>query len=268
MRGLGIAGSGRAARRFLSRLQAAGIGAAGFGLPAPGVGQGQRTADDAEGFTRGLTTLILVPADIAEAEALLFEAQGFAKRVPTLRTIVIVATLSPRYVRALRGRIAAGIALIDAPFSGTMRAAEEGRLSFFLGGSREEIARLAPVFGQLGRKTIRMGSFGTAMAAKVMNDFLAASSTAMTRIALDWAEAQGIEEFKLLEMTGGHFAGLSLSGYDLVDFGAGGHGTDDCITTLVQEVEAALDTALAAAHLTPPRALDDVFRSIKARPLH
>lgn len=268
MRGLGIAGSGRAARPFLSRLQSAGIVAAGFGLPAPGTGTRDRAADGCEGFARGLTTLILVPADIAEAEALLFEAQGFAKRVPSLRTIVIAATLSPHYVRALRGRIAAGIALVDAPFSGTMRAAEEGRLSFFLGGGKDEIAGLAPVFGQLGRKVIRMGGFGTAMAAKVMNDFLAASSTAMTRIALDWAEAQGIEDAQLLDMTDGLFSGLTLTGYDLTDYGAGGHASDDCITTLVKEVEAALDTALAGAHLTPPRALEDVFRSMKTRPLH
>ncbi|WP_347311093.1 NAD(P)-binding domain-containing protein [Defluviimonas sp. SAOS-178_SWC] len=263
MRGLGIAGSGRAARPFLSRLQAAGIGAASFAVPGSGAGPLDR-----DGFARGLTTLILVPADIAEAEALLFEAQGFAKRVPSLKTVVIAATLSPRYVRALRGRIAASIALVDAPYSGTMRAAEEGRLSFFLGGGKDEIASLAPIFGQLGHKAARMGGFGTAMAAKVMNDFLAASTTAMTRIALDWAEAQGIEDAQLLDMTECLFSGRALPGCDMVDYGAGCLASDDCIATLVKEVESALDTALAGAHLTPPRALDDVFRSMKARPLH
>lgn len=268
MRGLGIAGSGRTARPFFSRLQAAGLDASSFGNPPAGPTAFERPANDAEAFARGLSTLILVPVDIAEAESLLFETQGFAKRAPALKTIVICATLSPRYVRALRGRIPNHIALIDAPHVGTLRAAEEGRLSFFLGGDRDEIARLSPVFGHLGRKLVRMGGFGTAMAAKVMNDFLAASSNAMTRIALDWAEAQGIEDAPLLEMTGDVFSGLTVPGFDLADFGKGGHGSDHCITSLVKEVESALDTALAGAHLTPPRALDDVFRHMKARPLH
>lgn len=250
MAGLGIAGSGRAARPFLARLRAGGL------APRP-----------AAGGLAGLTTLIIVPRDIGECEALLFEAEGFAKTAPDLHTIVIASTLSPRYVRALRGRIRAGIALVDAPFTGTQRAAEEGRLTFFLGGRKEDISRLAPIFDRLGAKAIRMGGFGAAMAAKVMNDFLAASSNAMTRIALDWAEAQGIDEARLLGITG-ETLGLPAPGIDAGDQAPAGAAGDDCVNALVREVEIALDNALAGAHLTPPRALEDVFRGLRQRHLH
>lgn len=248
MGGLGIAGSGRVARTFLSRLRAGGVAA----RPA------------AEDLSQ-LRTLLLVPSTIGECESLLFEAEGFAKKAPSLQIIVIAATLSPRYVRALRGRIRAEVALVDAPFTGTLRAAEEGRLSFFVGGRKEEVERLAPLFDRLGVKTIRMGGFGAAMAAKVMNDFLAASSNAMTRIALDWAEAQGIDEARLLDIAGATLGGRAPVGSEAVDPGA---SCDDCVTALVREVEIALDNALAGAHLTPPRALEDVFRGLKQRHLH
>lgn len=268
MRGIGIAGSARVARPFLARLHAAGITAEAFGLaPLDGAGH-EASAADAQAFADGLSCLIIAPRGIAETEALLFEGPAFAKRAARLETIVIAATLSPRYVRALRGRIDARIALIDAPFSGSFRAAEEGRLSFFLGGDEDEIGRIATVFDQIGHQATRMGGFGTAMAAKVMNDFLAASATALTRIALDWAEAQGIDEARLIEMTGDTLDGLLLPGHDIADPVAPESGTADCVTTLVREVETALDTALKGAHLTPPHKVQEMFRSMKSRALH
>lgn len=260
MHALGIAGSGRATRSFMSRLHKAGIQVSTCGLSPTADGQ----ADDGTGFAAGLRTLIIVPRDINEAEGLLFEGQKLAKNTPGLKTIVIAATLSPRYVRALRGRISDGIALVDAPFSGTPRAAEEGRLSFFLGGPKEEIAQLMPIFDLLGRQVVRMGGFGAAMAAKVMNDFLAASSNAMTRLALDWAEAQGIDEARLLDMSGNLLEGLTMPGYDLMD----GSSNEDSVSTLVRDVENALDSALTGAHLTPPRSMEKIFRGMKARALH
>jgi 3-hydroxyisobutyrate dehydrogenase-like beta-hydroxyacid dehydrogenase len=250
MSGLGIAGSGRAARTFLARLRATGF------APRP-------AAEDLP----GLKTLLLVPRDIGECETLLFEAEGFARNAPALQTIVLLATLSPRYVRALRGRIRAEIALVDAPFSGSIRAAEQGALTFFVGGRREDVDRIAPIFDRLGAKAIRMGGFGAAMAAKVMNDFLAASSNAMTRIALDWAEAQGIDEARLLDVTGETLGGLALPD-DTGGHAPAGPGGDEGVTALVREVEIALDNALAGAHLTPPRALEDVFRGLRQRHLH
>lgn len=264
MRAVAIAGSGRAARSFLERLRSAGIEAIKIDLPqGPELSGETHSVSDAHVPDRA-HTLVIVPRDIAETEALLFERQGLAHRLPGLKAIIVAATLSPRYVRALRGRIPDSIALVDAPFSGTPRAADEGRLTFFLGGPKDEIERLTPLFDLLGRHTLRMGGFGTAMAAKVMNDFLAASSHAMTRLALDWAEAQGIDESRILDMSGNLLAGLTMPGYDVMD----ATSEDASISALVCDVEAALDSALTGAHLTPPRSIEQIFRGMKTRPLH
>lgn len=249
--GLGVAGTGRAARPFLALLQSAGLG------PRPAAELGS-----------SLGVLLLVPADIGECEALLFETDAFAKAYARLETIVIAGTLSPRYVRALRGRIAPSVALIDAPFSGSQRACEQGRVSFFVGGRKDDIHRVAPVFDRLGRQRVRMGGFGTAMAAKVMNDFLAASASTMTRVALDWAEAQGIDEERLLDMAGTTLGTMAAAHVDPADHAGVGPNGDESMTSLVRDVEIALDNALAGAHLTPPRALEDVFRGLKPRHLH
>lgn len=254
MDGLAVAGSARAAREFVARLNASGCGVETPSRAAPGGGLGD-----------GVRTLVIVPRDLAECEALLFETEAFARRRPALETIVIAATLSPRYMRALRGRIEPSVVLIDAPYYGPGHTPDGGRLSFFLGGRTEDIARLQPLFDMLGRRSVRMGCFGAATAAKVMNDFLAASSNAMTRIALDWAEAQGIDETRLVDVAGETLGSLAAQMHDLPD---GALGSDESVTALVREVEGALDSALAGAHLTPPRALEDVFRGLRQRHLH
>lgn len=266
MAALGIAGSGRVARSFATRLGEAGLEVRTFGI-ATVDSPADRSARAAQRFASGLKTLILVPADIAETEALLFEEQAFARNPKSLTTIVIAATLSPRYVRALRGRIDPKIALVDAPVIGTGRSADRGALTVFVGGSPEAIETLAPVFGKIARKTVRMGGFGAAMAAKVMNDFLAATTSAVTRIALDWAEAQGIDEARIVELAGRGGEGAETP-EDAPTFCPIGKATEDSITLLVNEVEHAFDAALAGAHLTPPRAYEDLMRSAKARHLH
>ena len=266
MNGIGIAGSGRIARSFAARTVEAGIKVNTFGVRTPD-GIADRSARAAQRFAAGLQTLILVPADIAETEALLFEEQGLARNIKSLRTIVIAATLSPRYVRALRGRIDGQVTLIDAPVIGDGRAADEGRVTMFLGGPQDGIAALRPLFDVIARKTIRMGGFGSAMAAKVMNDVLAATTPAVTRIALDWAEAQGIDEARIVELAGRGGEGAETP-EDAPTFCPIGQQTEESISLLIHEVENAFDTALAGAHLTPPRAFEDLMRNAKARHLH
>ena len=45
----------------------------------------------------------------------------------------------------------------------------------------------------MGAHFHRMGAFGAGMQAKVLNNLLAASNTAMTRLVLDWADAAGYD---------------------------------------------------------------------------
>lgn len=224
---------------------------------------------DPKSFANGLRTLIAVPSDIGDMEALLFSTQRLAEAAPFLERIVIAATLSPRYVRALRGRIRSSIALIDAPYSGTLRSAEMGRIGFFVGGEEEVINDLRPVFDTLGSRTIRMGGFGTATAAKVLNDLLAASSTALTRIALDWAEAQGIDEERIFNLTEAALGpGLLLPGLGSAQSDRTDPGSGDAVAALVESVEVALDQACSEAHLNPPHTMISPVHGQRMRALH
>jgi 3-hydroxyisobutyrate dehydrogenase-like beta-hydroxyacid dehydrogenase len=217
----------------------------------------------------GVTALLFLPRDIMESERLLFETEAWAKTLPTLQTIIIAATLSPRYVRALRGRIARRINLIDAPVIGAQRTVESGQASFLVGGPVDALDRLQPLFALLGTNTTRMGDFGTAMAAKALQDCLSAASSALTRSALDWAEAQGIEETRLVPLLEATFGGgIRRSLTDPATLVANALPGDNAGAVLVKNVGSALDTALKGQHLNPPRGFDGAFASVRTRHLH
>jgi 3-hydroxyisobutyrate dehydrogenase len=257
---LGIAGSNPAAASFLIRLRNAGVEPRVFS-PCPGEETGAQDL-------ASLRVLILMPNDILESEALLFETAAFARKAPDLETIILSATLSPRYVRALRARISKKIALIDAPVVGSLRQVETEQPTLLLGGAPEAIAKLKPIFDILARSCTVMGGFGTAMAAKALQDCLAAATSAMTRSAVDWAEAQGIEEARLtelLEVTFGRHMPCARDPAALITKALPG---DNAGAVLVRNVEAALDTALAGVHLNPPRNFEQAIATIRARLLH
>lgn len=253
---------------MLEALVRAGMDAKGFDiLPASEYGQSAHLmSDDPQTFSEGLRILITVVRDTAQTDEVLFGTQGFIERARSLETVIVCSTLSPRYALALRDRIPSRIALVDAPMSGASIAAREGRLSFMLGGSADDLDRLQPLFDVMGRYFHRMGPYGAGMAAKVLNNLLAASSTAMTRLVLEWADALSIDEDRLLSVIDTSSGQNWLaSGFDTIEFARDGHEPDNSIAILVKDVESALDTAPPGADLALPRAVQERLRSLKPR---
>ena len=59
---------------------------------------------------------------------------------------------------ASRLAVERGVALVDAPVSGTRQPAEEGKLVVLASGPDEAIERATPVFDAVGAKTVRLGT--------------------------------------------------------------------------------------------------------------
>ncbi|MGH1331443.1 MAG: NAD(P)-dependent oxidoreductase [Paracoccaceae bacterium] len=263
--GVGLAGCGIMGGPMLGALLRAGIEARGFDIrPASDFGPlAPHICNDVAGFSKGLKTLLTVVRDIAQTEALLFEDQALST-APQLETIIICSTISPRYTRDLRARIPARIALIDAPMSGAQIAAIEGRLSFMLGGDAGDLARCQPLFSAMGAHFHRMGGFGAGMQAKVLNNLLAASHTAMTRLVLDWGHEAGLDPRALLDMIETSSGQNWLaSGFEQIEFAKLGHTPDNTIAIIVKDVASALDAAPEGADTALPEAVQAAIRALK-----
>lgn len=247
---------------MLAALRAAGLPARGYDVVPM---DSPHITDDIAVFSEELDTLITVVRDIDQTEAVLFGEQNFAA-IPSLIRIIICSTLSPKYVKSLRARIPSHIALIDAPMSGAQIAAQEARLSFMLGGDASEIDAAMPLFHAMGKHFHRMGDYGAGMQAKVLNNLLAASNTAMTRLILDWADAADLDISALLDLI--HTSSGQnwfASGFNSIEFARDGHAPDNTIAILVKDVASALDAAPEGADTSLPETVQRLIRELKPR---
>jgi 3-hydroxyisobutyrate dehydrogenase-like beta-hydroxyacid dehydrogenase len=118
----------------------------------------------------------------------------------------------------------------------------------------------------MGKHFHRMGGFSAGMQAKVLNNLLAASNTAMTRLVLDWADAAGIDERRLLDLI--HTSSGQnwfASGFDQIEFACDGLEPGNTIAILVKDVASALDAAPEGADTSLPRTVQEAIRQLKPR---
>ncbi len=80
----------------------------------------------------------------------------------------------------------AGAAFLDAPFTGSKLAAQNGKLCYYTGGSTEVLERARPVLEVSSAKIVHLGGIGDAMVLKIVTNLV----TAVTVKAL--AEAAAI----------------------------------------------------------------------------
>ncbi|GAA6181331.1 NAD(P)-dependent oxidoreductase [Shimia sp. NS0008-38b] len=265
--GIGLAGCGRMGAPMLRALQRAGFDAKGFDVRSAS-DLGIRSTDllPLKDFAASLRVLFTVVRDIPQTDDVLFGGQNLISCAPNLTTVVISSTLSPRYVRSLRERVPEHIALLDAPMSGAAIAAQDARLSFMLGGAPEDIAQLQPLFDAMGKNFHNMGAFGAGMQAKVLNNLLAASNTAMTRLVLDWADASDIDETALLSLIHTSSGQNWLaSGFNDIEFARDGWHEDNTIGILTKDVASALDAAPQGADTTLPETIRQAIFSLTPR---
>ena len=118
----------------------------------------------------------------------------------------------------------------------------------------------------MGTHFHKLGPYGSGMQAKVLNNLLAASSTAMTRLVLDWAEAAGLDEDALLALI--HTSSGQnwfASNFNDIEFARDGYAQDNTIGILVKDVESALDAAPNGADLDLPRLIQSAIRNLRLR---
>ena len=75
---------------------------------------------------------------------------------------------------------AAGYAMVDAPVSGGIAAADSGTLTFMVGGTDEAFARAREILDKMGKAVIHAGGPGSGQAAKICNNMLLGASMVAT----------------------------------------------------------------------------------------
>jgi 3-hydroxyisobutyrate dehydrogenase len=86
-----------------------------------------------------------------------------------------------------------GLAMVDAPVSGGVAAANGGVLTFMVGGAPDAFARAEPILRAMGKAVIHAGDAGAGQAAKIVNNMLLGATMVATCEAFALAEKLGLD---------------------------------------------------------------------------
>lgn len=95
---------------------------------------------------------------------------------------------------------AAGYAMVDAPVSGGIAAANGGTLTFMVGGDDAAFAKAQPILGAMGKAVIHAGASGAGQAAKICNNMLLAIHMIGTAEAFRMADRLGLDLQKFYDI--------------------------------------------------------------------
>lgn len=115
--------------------------------------------------------IVTMLRDDAAAEQVYLGQRGLLSTDVDGKLFIEMSTLRPTTARALAERAGEGGAgFIDAPVSGTVGPAKEGKLMALVGGSEADLARARPVLDVLTRRIVHAGPVGQgAMLKLVLN---------------------------------------------------------------------------------------------------
>jgi 3-hydroxyisobutyrate dehydrogenase len=113
---------------------------------------------------------------------------------PTGAILIDCSTIDVATAKIVSGYAAnQGYAMVDAPVSGGIAAANGGTLTFMVGGADDAFARAEPILANMGKAVIHAGASGTGQAAKICNNMLLGASMIATCETFKLAEKLGLD---------------------------------------------------------------------------
>jgi 3-hydroxyisobutyrate dehydrogenase-like beta-hydroxyacid dehydrogenase len=119
--------------------------------------------------TRESDIVLTMLTDDAVVEAVYSGADGLLSRNADGRLFVELSTIRPDTIRRLSDSVRnRGATLVDAPVSGTVGPAREGKLMVLAGGSTEDVGRAEPVLKAFARRVQHLGPCGSGATMKLV----------------------------------------------------------------------------------------------------
>ncbi|MFI5011682.1 MAG: NAD(P)-dependent oxidoreductase [Hyphomicrobiales bacterium] len=207
---------------------------------------GRATASLAE-LGRGAEVVItMLPTGAIVRQVLLETEGGLAKSLARGSVVIDMSSSDPTGTRELAAALRAhGIALVDAPVSGAVKGAVEGRLTIMIGGDdKAVIDRVRPILSVLGPRHFLTGGAGSGHAMKALNNFLSGTGFIMMAEALIIGRKFGLDPGTMIdvinESTGRTHATANLGRQEVI---SRNFGTKFLLGLMAKDVKIAADLA-------------------------
>jgi 3-hydroxyisobutyrate dehydrogenase-like beta-hydroxyacid dehydrogenase len=168
---------------------------------APLRDDGATVATSAAEAVRGAEVLVTMLADPAAVESQIVGDEMVLADAPDGLVWLEMSTIGPDAAREFAARAAdAGIAMLDAPVSGSVAVAEAAALVAMVGGEADALERARPVLEAMTKAHFHLGGSGAGAAMKLGVNVMIAAQTVAISEALTLAEASGIERADAYEV--------------------------------------------------------------------
>jgi 3-hydroxyisobutyrate dehydrogenase len=189
--GLGNMGGGMAANLVKARHEVRAFDLSEAAMEKAGANGCARADSALEAVADAEAVVTMLPAgkhvrDVYES--------GVIGAAPKKAILIDCSTIDVATAREEIGKAAAaGYAMVDAPVSGGIAAADAGTLTFMVGGSDEAFERARPILEVMGKAVIHAGGPGSGQAAKICNNMLLGASMIATCETFVLAQKLGLD---------------------------------------------------------------------------
>jgi 3-hydroxyisobutyrate dehydrogenase len=94
-----------------------------------------------------------------------------------------------------------GMQIIDAPVSGGVVGADNGILTFMVGGTEHSYAQALPILNAMGKKIVRAGDLGSGLAAKICNNMILGITMIALSESFTMAKKLGLDQKTFFEIS-------------------------------------------------------------------
>lgn len=199
---VGFIGAGRMGGPMVSRLVEAGHEVRGFARSAA-----TKTALESSGARAvstfadvgGDTDMVIICVFTDEQVREICLGSDLLSSMPRGSTLVLHTTGSPRTAEAVTEHAAQfGVAVVDSPVSGGPHDIAAGRLTLFVGGDANTLARIQPTLESYADPVLYVGPIGNGQRVKLVNNALFAAQIGLITEAAALGRQLGIDEGDLL----------------------------------------------------------------------
>jgi len=147
----------------------------------------------ADAVTGAAAVVTMLPAG-AHVAAVYGGEDGVFNTAQKGALLIDSSTIDVKTARKVADEAAArGFAMVDAPVSGGVAAAEAGSLTFMVGGAADAFDRARPILDVMGKNVFHAGAAGNGQAAKIANNMLLGATMIATCEAFNLAEKLGLD---------------------------------------------------------------------------
>lgn len=197
---VGVIGAGRMGSPMVARLVGAGHDVTALGRTdekRSAVAELGATAVAAVTDVASSADIVLVCVFTDEQVRRVCLDDGLVAAMSPGATLVVHTTGSPDTARALADA-ADDVAVLDAPVSGGPHDIAAGRLTVFVGGDEDAVARVGPTLSSYADPLLHVGPLGAGQSVKLVNNALFAAQIGLLREAVRLGDRLGVAEPDLL----------------------------------------------------------------------